>query len=60
MRFVTRRNPFLSRFLGDDAGATAIEYTIIAAGIALAIIAAVNAIGVALAPKYLAAGAGLN
>jgi pilus assembly protein Flp/PilA len=33
------------RFLKDEAGATAIEYALIAAGIALAIIVAVNALG---------------
>lgn len=35
----------IKRFLGDEAGATAIEYGLIAAGIALAIIAAVNGLG---------------
>ena len=33
------------RFLTDDSGATAIEYGLIAAGISVAIIVAVNAIG---------------
>ena len=33
------------RFLADDAGATAIEYGLIAAGIAVAIIATVQALG---------------
>jgi pilus assembly protein Flp/PilA len=33
------------KFLSDDSGATAIEYGLIAAGIALAIIAAVNGLG---------------
>jgi len=32
-------------FLSDQSGATAIEYGLIAAGIALAIIAAVNGLG---------------
>lgn len=35
----------LRKFLADQAGATAIEYGLIAAGIALAIIAAVNGLG---------------
>ena len=35
----------VSRFLRDEAGATAIEYGLIAAGISLAIIAAVNGLG---------------
>jgi len=34
-----------ARFLGDDSGATAIEYGLIAAGIAVAIIAIVNGLG---------------
>jgi pilus assembly protein Flp/PilA len=33
------------RFISDDAGATAIEYGLIAAGIAVAIIATVQALG---------------
>jgi pilus assembly protein Flp/PilA len=33
------------QFLSDEAGATAIEYGLIAAGIALAIIATVNGLG---------------
>ena len=35
----------LSQFLKDESGATAIEYGLIAAGIAVAIIAAVNTLG---------------
>jgi pilus assembly protein Flp/PilA len=35
----------LVKFLADECGATAIEYGLIAAGIALAIIAAVNGLG---------------
>jgi pilus assembly protein Flp/PilA len=35
----------VSSFLRDDTGATAIEYSLIAAGIALVIVAAVNGIG---------------
>jgi len=34
-----------ARFLQDESGATAIEYGLIAAGIALAIIAVVNGLG---------------
>jgi pilus assembly protein Flp/PilA len=34
-----------ARFAKDDSGATAIEYGLIAAGIALAIIAAVQGVG---------------
>jgi pilus assembly protein Flp/PilA len=36
------------KFFSDQSGATAIEYGLIAAGIALAIIAAVNGVGGAL------------
>lgn len=35
----------LARFLADEAASTAIEYTLIAAGIAIAILTAVNALG---------------
>jgi pilus assembly protein Flp/PilA len=38
----------ISRFVKCESGATAIEYALIAAGIAIAIIAAVNAVGSAL------------
>jgi len=34
-----------SKFFSDESGATAIEYGLIAAGISLAIIAAVNGLG---------------
>jgi pilus assembly protein Flp/PilA len=35
----------LARFLTDESGATAIEYGLIAAGISVAIIVVVNALG---------------
>jgi len=35
----------LARFVKDEAGATAIEYGLIAAGISVAIIVAVNGLG---------------
>jgi pilus assembly protein Flp/PilA len=38
-------NNLISRFLKDESGATAIEYGLIAAGIAVVIIAAVTAVG---------------
>ncbi len=41
-----------SRFIKDESGATAIEYALIAAGIALAIIAAVQGVGTALDTKF--------
>jgi pilus assembly protein Flp/PilA len=40
------------RFLTDESGATAIEYGLIAAGIALAIIAAVNGLGTSLNTNF--------
>ncbi|HZS64195.1 MAG TPA: Flp family type IVb pilin [Xanthobacteraceae bacterium] len=42
----------VSRFLRDESGATAIEYGLIAAGIAVAIIAAVQALGTALTTTF--------
>lgn len=41
-----------SRFLKDERGATAIEYGLIAAGIALAIITVVNGLGSTLNTKF--------
>jgi pilus assembly protein Flp/PilA len=40
------------KFLADESGATAIEYGLIAAGIALAIIAVVNGLGTNLNDKF--------
>ena len=51
---------FLSSFWSDESGATAIEYGLIAAGIAVAIIAAVNAVGGALDTKLNAAATAIN
>lgn len=42
----------LRRFLADETGATAIEYGLIAAGISLAIIAAVNGLGTNIKGKF--------
>ena len=41
----------VSRFVKDESGATAIEYGLIAAGIAIAIITAVNGVGTKLADQ---------
>ena len=41
-----------SMFLSDESGATAIEYGLIAAGISLAIIAAVNGLGGKLSTNF--------
>jgi pilus assembly protein Flp/PilA len=42
----------VAKFLKDQSGATAIEYGLIAAGIALAIITAVNTLGTTLNTKF--------
>jgi len=43
---------FVVRFLKNESGATAIEYGLIAAGIAIAIIAAVNGVGTQLSSTF--------
>ncbi|MBI1238497.1 MAG: Flp family type IVb pilin [Alphaproteobacteria bacterium] len=45
---------FFSRFFKDESGATAIEYGLIAAGIAVAIIAAVDALGTGVSDTFTA------
>jgi len=42
----------ISDFLNDQSGATAIEYCLIAAGISIVIVAAVNGIGTSLNGKF--------
>jgi pilus assembly protein Flp/PilA len=42
----------IARFVKDQSGATAIEYGLIAAGISLAIIAAVNGLGSKLSTNF--------
>jgi pilus assembly protein Flp/PilA len=42
----------LRKFLRNESGATAIEYGLIAAGIAVAIIAAVNGLGTGLTSTF--------
>jgi pilus assembly protein Flp/PilA len=49
-----------ARFLSDQSGATAIEYSLIAAGIAMAIITTVQSIGPKLNPTFTAVSAGLK
>ena len=41
-----------AKFLADESGATAIEYGLIAAGISIAIIVAVNGLGSTLNTKF--------
>ncbi len=43
---------YLSDFIADESGATAIEYGLIAAGIALAIISAVQGVGTKLKTNF--------
>ena len=50
----------ISRFLKDETAATAIEYGLIAAGISLAIIAAVNGLGGKLSTKFTAINSSLK
>ncbi|HET7678888.1 MAG TPA: Flp family type IVb pilin [Xanthobacteraceae bacterium] len=50
----------VSRFLRDESGATAIEYGLIAAGIAVAIITMVNTIGTSLNTKFTEINTKLN
>jgi pilus assembly protein Flp/PilA len=57
-RTVTRSH--LRDFLRDDGGATAIEYALIASGIAGAIIAAVIALGTSVTGMYTSVSNGFN
>lgn len=50
----------LKVFFADESGATAIEYGLIAAGIALAIIAVVNGLGAKLNTKFSSINASLK
>lgn len=50
---------FILSFMNDDSGATAIEYGLIAAGIAIAIIAAVGLLGDSLEGLFTSVGSGL-
>ena len=51
MELYLMKNLF-SRFLKDESGATAIEYGLIAAGISIVIITAVNGIGTTLKTNF--------
>jgi pilus assembly protein Flp/PilA len=42
----------LARFVDDECGATAIEYCLIAAGLSIVIVTAVNGVGSALNAKF--------
>jgi pilus assembly protein Flp/PilA len=49
-----------ARFLSDDSGATAIEYGLIAAGIAIVIITAVNGVGSQLSTNFVSISTSLK
>jgi pilus assembly protein Flp/PilA len=53
-------NNLFSRFIRDEAGATAIEYGLIAALIAVVIIGALQVIGTNLTTKFTAVGTALK
>jgi pilus assembly protein Flp/PilA len=48
--------PTIRRFLQNESGATAIEYGLIAAGLALGIIAAVNGLGTTMSSTFTTVG----
>ncbi len=50
----------IARFVKDESGATAIEYGLIAAGISIVIITAVNSIGTNLTAKFTSINASLK
>ena len=51
---------FVSKFMSDESGATAIEYGLIAALIAVVIISAVTALGSTIKTKFNAVVTGMN
>ncbi len=51
---------FVARFANDESGATAIEYGLIASGIAVAIIVAVQSIGTKLDTMFDAIGSKIS
>jgi pilus assembly protein Flp/PilA len=51
---------FITRFLSNESGATAIEYGLIAAGIAVVIIGIVTTVGQDLVAKFTQVDAGLQ
>ena len=50
----------IARFLEDQSGATAIEYCLIAAGISIVIVVAVNGIGTSLNGTFTSVNASLK
>jgi len=60
LRPIIGRMKTIRKFLADESAATAIEYGLIAAGIALAIITAVNGVGTRLSTKFTAISTALK
>jgi pilus assembly protein Flp/PilA len=56
--FFMRR--LLARFVNDERGATAIEYCLIAAGVSIVIVTAVNGVGSALSTKFTDVGTSIK
>jgi pilus assembly protein Flp/PilA len=50
----------LARFVDNECGATAIEYCLIAAGISIVIVTAVNGVGIALSAKFVDVSASIK
>jgi pilus assembly protein Flp/PilA len=50
----------ISKFLSDESGATAIEYCLIAAGISIVIVVAVNGMGTTLNNKFISVNASIK
>ena len=50
----------VSKFLADESGATAIEYCLIAAGISIVIVVAVNGIGTTLNGSFASVNASIK
>lgn len=50
----------IAKFLNDESGATAIEYCLIASGIAIVIVVAVNGIGSGLNDKFASVNASIK
>jgi pilus assembly protein Flp/PilA len=50
----------ITKFLDDESGATAIEYCLIAVGLSIVIITAVNGIGTALNAKFTSVNSSLQ
>jgi pilus assembly protein Flp/PilA len=49
-----------SRFLADQSGATAIEYCLLAAGLSIVILTAVNSIGTTLSANFTSVNSSLK